>query len=342
MGLLHFCWKVGQRSARCGLARLDRAVVCAICKELYKGPVSIACGHSFCSACIRAFLDTQKKCPTCGEPAKEGSIRRNRALEEMTDAWEGARPSLLELVQPRRRVEAGPSAKRKRSASPRRTASPDSDVEVLGGDELTDKDEQPCPLCAAVMAIGDIPLHVERGCPPPKGKTKALASSGNQKADWRKVFASAGGGKTKVADMRRIVKPNYSLTGTAELRALLTEHGLPTTGERPTLEARFQEWIVLYNANLDTSHPSSLPALRAQLAQIEGSRKRDKERGKDDEVGALQTKEGLRRHAQEQRSEFERLRQQIIDRRKAKAGGGGGGTGTPSAGLAVDSAIEVE
>lgn len=87
---------------------------------------------------------------------------------------------------------------------------------------------------------------------------------------------------------------------------------------------------MLYNANLDTSHPSSLPALRAQLAQIESSRKRDKERGKDDEVGALQTKEGIHKHAQDQRSEFERLRQQILDRKAKKTG------------MAVDSPIEVE
>lgn len=32
------------------LSRVDRAVLCPICKELFKGPVSIACGHSFCSA----------------------------------------------------------------------------------------------------------------------------------------------------------------------------------------------------------------------------------------------------------------------------------------------------
>lgn len=31
------------------LRRLDRALYCQICKEPFQGPVSIACGHSFCS-----------------------------------------------------------------------------------------------------------------------------------------------------------------------------------------------------------------------------------------------------------------------------------------------------
>ena len=31
------------------LRRLDRSVVCPICKEPFQGPVSIGCGHSFCS-----------------------------------------------------------------------------------------------------------------------------------------------------------------------------------------------------------------------------------------------------------------------------------------------------
>jgi E3 ubiquitin-protein ligase RAD18 len=29
--------------------RLDKSIVCQICKELFRGPVSITCGHSFCS-----------------------------------------------------------------------------------------------------------------------------------------------------------------------------------------------------------------------------------------------------------------------------------------------------
>jgi E3 ubiquitin-protein ligase RAD18 len=33
----------------------------------------------------------EKKCPACNEPASEGSIRRNRALEEITEAWDESR-----------------------------------------------------------------------------------------------------------------------------------------------------------------------------------------------------------------------------------------------------------
>lgn len=108
------------------------------------------------------------------------------------------------------------------------------------------------------------------------------------------------------------------------------EYGLPTAGDRPILESRFQEWTVLYNANLDTSHPASLSALRAQLANSESVRRRDKEKGKDEEVEALHTKDGLKRHAKEQRSEFDRLRQEIIERKEKRSGRG------------ADTPIEVE
>jgi hypothetical protein len=55
-------------------------------------------------------------------------------------------------------------------------------------------DLAPCPICSAKLAIAAIPMHIERGCPPPKA---VKANGGNQKADWRKVFAGAGMGKGK-------------------------------------------------------------------------------------------------------------------------------------------------
>lgn len=101
-------------------------------------------------------------------------------------------------------------------------------------------DEGECPLCQAKMSIGDIPRHIERGCPPVKPQSKSAATaSGNQKSDWKKVFAGAGGSKAKESvfisadatnafqklmsrvEMKRITKPNYKLTSPADLRALL-------------------------------------------------------------------------------------------------------------------------
>ncbi|WVR04084.1 DNA repair protein rad18 [Kwoniella sp. DSM 27419] len=355
------------------LRRLDRAMVCQICKEPYTGPVSISCGHSFCSSCIRSSLDVSKKCPSCNETVSEGSIRRNRALEEMIDAWEESRPTLIDLAAPPQRkrplhdIGSKPSssvAKRPRlspasghaslggSASGSRQASPTvsrrgSDVSHAEPEEedevqeLTEHDEAPCPLCAATMPISSIPLHIEKGCPPPKAKPNGVLGKGNQKADWKKVFsgqglAVGGSGSRGKDELKRITKPNYALSSPADLRAMLTEYALPSTGDKPVLQARLQEWIILYNANLDTSHPSSLSALRARLAEIESSRKRDKDRGKEDMVQQLGSKDGLQRYAKDKKGEFERLRREIIERdKRRKEDEEGKGSGR-------ENAIEVE
>jgi len=81
------------------------------------------------------------------------------------------------------------------------------------------------------MPIASIPSHIDRGCPPPKDKA---SGSGNQKADWKRVFAGAGSGKDKKfvfcrntlidnsVEMERIRKPNYAIAQPTDLRKLLT------------------------------------------------------------------------------------------------------------------------
>nr|XP_019049942.1 DNA repair protein rad18 [Kwoniella bestiolae CBS 10118]OCF28872.1 DNA repair protein rad18 [Kwoniella bestiolae CBS 10118] len=345
------------------LRRLDRSVVCQICKEPFQAPVSIGCGHSFCSSCIRSSLDVMKKCPSCNEPALEGQIRRNRALEEITDSWEESRPIIYELAQPpptkKRRASIQESNSKPSSSSGTKRLKPNSSREGSGSrsqspiksrrsddddevQELTENDEAPCPICQATLPISSIPLHIEKGCPPPKTKTNGNGvggRKGNQKADWKKVFSGQGlGGKSKdkEVEMKRITKPNYSLATPADLRSILSEYSLPTTGDKPTLIARVQEWIILFNSNLDTSHRSSLSALRAKLSDSENSKKRDKEKGKDEMVNQLGSKDGLQKYAKEKKGEFERLRKEIIERdRKRREQEEGKGRGR-------DNAIEVE
>jgi E3 ubiquitin-protein ligase RAD18 len=82
------------------------------------------------------------------------------------------------------------------------------------------------------------------------------------------------------------------------------------------LQARVQQWIILFNSNLDTDRPKSLSALRAMLNETEASRKRDKDRGKDDAVQQLATSDGLAKYARDKKGDFERLRQDILNRSK--------------------------
>nr|XP_019012394.1 DNA repair protein rad18 [Kwoniella pini CBS 10737]OCF51175.1 DNA repair protein rad18 [Kwoniella pini CBS 10737] len=319
------------------LRRLDRSVYCQICKEPFQGPVSIACGHSFCSSCIRSSLDVLKKCPSCNEPASEGSIRRNRALEEITDAWEESRPIIYGFAQPpiakkrpapdsgskptsssntKKLKTSSREASGSRSQSPTKFHEGNDDLDDV--QELTENDEAPCPICQATLPISSIPMHIEKGCPPPKTRTNGIRK-GNQKADWKKVFSGqTSSGKTKEVELKRITKPNYMIATPADLRAILAEYSLPTTGDKEILIKRVQEWIILFNSNLDTSHPSSLSALRARLSDVEASKRRDKEKGKDDMVAQLGNRDGLQKYAKDKKSEFERLKREIMERDKRR------------------------
>ncbi|RXK38845.1 DNA repair protein rad18 [Tremella mesenterica] len=332
------------------IQRLDRSLYCQICKELFSGPVSIPCGHSFCSRCIRGSLEVMKKCPSCNEPASEGSIRRNRALEEIVDSWEEARPIIHGLTSNNSRkrsiMNTGPknafaaeSTKRPRKESTSRSVSPvkqSSDKkEEIDGDaddmialdpytnmaESSEDVKASCPLCDITMPIRDISRHIDLGCQPIKPRPKSQGRE-NLKADWKKVFSGAGLVKGKDVELKKITKPNYSLATPAELRSVLQSYNLSTFGDKPALAHRVQEWILLYNSNLDTSHPKSLGALRAKLNEAEASRRRDKEKGREEMASELKTSDGLARYAQDTKGEFERLRREIMERDKKRVGSG--------------------
>ncbi|KAM4826526.1 E3 ubiquitin-protein ligase TRIM7 [Thomomys bottae] len=76
-------------------AELQGEATCSICLELFREPVSVECGHSFCRACIaRCWERTGARapsglppgplpCPQCREPARPGQLRPNRPLAAM-------------------------------------------------------------------------------------------------------------------------------------------------------------------------------------------------------------------------------------------------------------------
>ncbi|TFJ96649.1 nicotinate phosphoribosyltransferase [Platysternon megacephalum] len=75
-------------AAESPLERLQNEAACPICRELFKDPVVIDCGHSFCRVCITQCWegsDTNFICPQCRETAQQRNLRPNRQLANVLE-----------------------------------------------------------------------------------------------------------------------------------------------------------------------------------------------------------------------------------------------------------------
>ena len=102
-----------------GLRDLDGSFRCDICGDLFDAPVTIVCGHCFCSAvcchslfrrkssnsyvvvqCIRVSLANKQECPSCRKTASEAHIRSNPALDKVISDWRNARCDIVVHLLP--------------------------------------------------------------------------------------------------------------------------------------------------------------------------------------------------------------------------------------------------
>ncbi|KAG6853439.1 hypothetical protein C0991_004364 [Blastosporella zonata] len=255
-----------------GLRELDASLRCNICGEVYDGPVTLNCGHSFCSQCIRSSLAEKQECPTCRKTAIEGHIRPNSVVEEIISNWNISRPYLLDLIKQkdewkrdstpitpkakkrkvspetenRRRVStstlASPSKHKriKQSSSILFATIPTSDAEE---DELREPDKEPglddqvdCPLCGKRVKFKTINLHMDKGC---KDSPPISVKSTTSTSDWKKLMAKPSAttkGKQKDNDSTNddypLPKASYDTLKDKKIKEMLVEYGLPTSGDR--------------------------------------------------------------------------------------------------------------
>ncbi|KAG7125797.1 Postreplication repair E3 ubiquitin-protein ligase rad18 like [Verticillium longisporum] len=101
-----------------GLAPVEAALRCQVCKDFYKTPMLTSCSHTFCSLCIRHALANDGRCPLCRNTDQELKLRNNWALDEIVGAFQNARAKTLEFA--RKPPPQQPQPARTRASSPKR------------------------------------------------------------------------------------------------------------------------------------------------------------------------------------------------------------------------------
>ena len=79
------------------LSAVEAALRCQVCKDFYDTPMITTCSHTFCSLCIRRCLTTDGMCPACRSPDQELRLRSNWVVQELAEAFQSARPSILQM-----------------------------------------------------------------------------------------------------------------------------------------------------------------------------------------------------------------------------------------------------
>ncbi|CAG8109034.1 unnamed protein product [Penicillium olsonii] len=273
------------------LAPLESALRCQVCKEFFNNPVITSCCHTFCSICIRRCLSAEGKCPACRAPDQELKLRRNWAVQELVDAFQTARPSVLDFstkaaqqaqveereqpVNKKRKVapvedmqtsEPRPERRRTRSQGhypqPEQHAAIDTVPEVI--EDSQDEDEYipehglvACPICNRKMKEEAVFSHLNVHEESPK-KAPPNSSFGPLRAPQKGLVLS---GKPP----ERIPAINYSILKENALRKKLSDLGIPNWGPKQLLHKRHTEWMNLWNANCDSKIPKSKRELLQEL-----------------------------------------------------------------------------
>ncbi|EPT06219.1 hypothetical protein FOMPIDRAFT_1027042 [Fomitopsis schrenkii] len=218
--------------------------------------------------CVRNCFRDKEECPSCRKPASDTHLRKNLVLESAVKAWTMARyvPSYVyRTKQEARRLAGGLDERSSRPKKRRKLAQTSGDsssdeVEIIDGPS-TSRHLVDCPMCQRRVPFQIINQHIDSRCkltaPPSPRRPK-----GKAKQEWSKLLrGDHRADKDRTKEKNRLKSPDdepdylptvsYHTLKDKRVQGLLHEHGLPTTGDRPAWVRRHQQWLTLYNANLD-------------------------------------------------------------------------------------------
>ncbi|KAK8052594.1 DNA repair protein rad18 [Apiospora rasikravindrae] len=262
-----------------GLAAVEAALRCQICKDFYTTPMLTSCNHTFCSTCIRRALASDAKCSLCRSVQEVSKLRSNWSMEEAVLAFVKTRADLLALARKPptvlvHTVEVPPAKRFRSSARKSKTRGAELTAEMARQeagfsvpphsvpDQNYDDGLVACPICLERMKEAQVDRHLDSSCPgsPQEQPTKPKSTSATQRNGFQALASPAPPPKPE-----RLPTLSYSMLKDAALRKKLADLGVPTNGTRQILEKRHQEWITIWNANCDSLHPKRKSELLQEL-----------------------------------------------------------------------------
>ncbi|KAI1383682.1 DNA repair protein rad18 [Hypoxylon trugodes] len=267
-----------------GLAAVEAALRCQVCKDFYKTPMLTSCNHTFCSICIRRALSNDGKCPLCRASEQEMKLRSNWSMEEVVATFTKTRPDVL-LFAKRSQEATGESAKRKledtesfeSSSQPSKKRlrsstrlSKSRSMEItsemacqeieIPDQDLTDFEPKDglvaCPICLQRMKPLQVDRHLDTSCPgEPQPQQNISSNRDSRSTSTPNGFSAPSPRKPPPKAPERLPAINYSMLKEPQLKKKLVELGISTTGNRLMLEKRHKEWTTIWNANCDSQYP---------------------------------------------------------------------------------------
>lgn len=140
-----------------------------------------------------------------------------------------------------------------------------------------------CPICNKMLPLKVLETTHIDAClanPQPQISQPSTKPSPTQKSDRIPTQSPVPGSpspyfqpKENNLNLKKLTKLDYSSLSTSALKQRLIKLELPVTGTRNQLENRYNEYLIMWNANCDSVVPKNPKVLRKQLAQWENSLK---------------------------------------------------------------------
>eukprot|EP00092_Neocalanus_flemingeri_P018632 GFUD01020177.1.p1 GENE.GFUD01020177.1~~GFUD01020177.1.p1 ORF type:complete len:780 (+),score=229.16 GFUD01020177.1:45-2384(+) len=280
------------------LPRLAALLTCSICYELQTNSTSTPCLHSFCSLCIRKYLQFRPQCPTCHATVYEQNLRTDKTGEDVVLLFRPLVHSLKKLCD-----EATLLGQKENQNPSNSYRQPLSGV-MASSTTPCNRESTTLPLSpvktqskTSLKSSPTLPLKIKEECSLLIPPTQPSSSASQPTRTPCPVCQVSIPDRTinlhveKCLSTRKappppLIQPTkkraalpklvYALLKDSELKKKCREFGLNPKGDRKGLIHRLQKYTLLYNTESQLDKPRSRMEIVMQVEREEKEEKTGK------------------------------------------------------------------